>query len=314
MPSSTASPLTPNRGPFTPLLPRLVVSVLLSATGVTTLSAANVSIESLCERVGDEIRVTILESHPLSYFKWERSRDLWQPYEPIGMALSSPLPTFSFRPQPGLSQSFFRARAVSLFEAGDADGDGLNDVWELANGLDPLDPADADEPRDGFHPPTNWQYYRDRFHVQKVTEFISDEVSVHNRPFAFSDEVSVFHFPSSTAFSVEALSQEVSVFHLPDTTNIKVEAISDEVSVFVLPSETPLNLAAYSDEVSVFVLPSETPLNLAAYSDEVSVFVLPPETSLNRAAYSDEVSVFVLPLETPLNRAAYSDEVSVQTP
>src|SRR5690606_14993486 len=41
----------------------------------------------------------------------------------------------------------------------DLDGDGMNDAWEAANGLDPLDPADADHDWD-YDGLTNLQEYQ----------------------------------------------------------------------------------------------------------------------------------------------------------
>src|SRR6516225_3162288 len=41
------------------------------------------------------------------------------------------------------SQFFYRAQRIALAAPHDSDGDGIDDLWELANGLDPLDPSDA---------------------------------------------------------------------------------------------------------------------------------------------------------------------------
>jgi hypothetical protein len=51
------------------------------------------------------------------------------------------------------------AFAATLTVTGDQDGDGMLDRWELAHGLDPADPADADADRDGDGH-TNFEEYQ----------------------------------------------------------------------------------------------------------------------------------------------------------
>jgi hypothetical protein len=41
------------------------------------------------------------------------------------------------------AQFFYRAQRIALAAPHDSDGDGIDDLWELAHGLDPLDPGDA---------------------------------------------------------------------------------------------------------------------------------------------------------------------------
>ena len=75
---------------------------------------------------------------------------------------------------------------------GDSDGDGLPDAWEIANGLNPYDPADASADSDGDGM-TNLQEYlagtnpQDASSVLRITEvsFDSDGPTVNNLHFTF---------------------------------------------------------------------------------------------------------------------------------
>jgi hypothetical protein len=59
----------------------------------------------------------------------------------IALSLSNHL----VAPQPpaNAAQFFYRAQRIALAAPHDSDGDGIDDLWELANGLDPLNPGDA---------------------------------------------------------------------------------------------------------------------------------------------------------------------------
>lgn len=220
------------------------------------------------QKAGPEYQITVGEL-PLHYFHFQHSTDLRQ-FSTIGASLGTPAPTFGYLPGIGETRGFFRAEAVSAWSPADVDQDGMDDLWELLNGLDPLDPADAGQPSTPHPGMTNLEAYRFRFGLTRVTEFYSVETSVFNSTFAISEEVSVYSFPNSTGFSMEALSAETSVFNFPAASGPVVEAVSVEVSVFNTAVFTGPNLQAVSPEVSIFNSFVVTPA-LQAVSLEVSV-------------------------------------------
>jgi hypothetical protein len=238
------------------------------------------------DKAGESYRLTVGPS-PLHYYRLQHSDDLYG-YSMLGMAQGMPGPVFMHTPPPGTLKGFYRVQAIEGWAPEDTDLDGMDDLWELQNGLNPLDAADAAAPSVPNPPQSNLAYYRERFGLTRVTEYLSAETSVYNSPFAISAETSVYNFPNLTGASLEAVSSEVSVYRFTNVTGASLEAISAEVSVFNTP---PLASApeAISAEVSVFNTP---PLFVTpeAISNEVSVFnaYTPPATTL---AISPEVSV-----------------------
>ena len=204
------------------------------------------------KRVGGEYRLG-LGPQQYYYFGFQHTVDLNQPYNTLKMALGVPGPVFGYTPGVGETQAFFRAEAIDVWSPRDSDGDGIDDLWELQNGLDPLNPADALLPNAHDPGKTNLQYYRDHFGLVRVTEFYSTETSVYNHAFSISTEVSVFN-NGVNGFSIEALSQETSVFNFGPPAPA-IQALSQETSVFNYGPPSP-SIQAISREVSVLNNPS----------------------------------------------------------
>jgi len=219
-------------------------------------------------KAGEEYQITVGEL-PQHYFHFQHSTDLRQ-FFIIGAGLGTPAPSFSYLPGIGETRGFFRAEAISAWSPSDVDHDGMDDLWELLNGLDPLNPADAGEPSTLQPGMSNLEAYRFRFGLTRVSEFFSAETSVFNSTFAISSETSVYNFPNATGFSVETLSAETSVFNFSAATGASVEAVSAEVSLFNTTAFTGPSVQAISPEVSVFNSFVPSPV-LQAVSLEVSV-------------------------------------------
>ncbi len=212
-----------------PLVPKLLAIAVSAMFGIEGAAAQGFP-ETVFQKVGDEYRLTVGEL-PFHYFGFQHSTDLIG-FSTIDMALGSPAPTFGYLPDPSETRGFFRAEALDGWSPGDADRDGMDDLWELLNDLDPLNPADADLPSIMHPGMTNLECYRFRFGLEPVTQFISAETTVYNSTFAISSETSVYNFPNLTGFSVESLSAEVSVFNTPPDTGPSIGVISAETSVF----------------------------------------------------------------------------------
>jgi hypothetical protein len=290
---------------------RWVIALFLTlAMGAGPLRADNPTFPYTFTRVGSEYRLS-LSAYDRYYFGFLHTGDLQQPFQAIKMALGTPAPIFGYTPATGEFRGFFRAEALDLFGPNDTDGDGIDDVWELKNGLDPLNPADALLPNAIDPSKTNLEYYREHFGLTRVTGFYSREVSIDNHPFAISDELSVFNFPLVTGISVEAITKEVSVYNFPSFTGASVEALSKEVSIFNVPAFTGASVEAMSKEVSIFNTPAPTVPSVEAISKEVTAFNSPAPTGPSVEAISDEVSVFNS-FTTSANAPIVSREVSVQ--
>lgn len=238
------------------------------------------------DKAGEEYRLTVGPS-PLHYYRFQHSDDL-RIFSMLDLAQGMPGPVFTHTPPPGTLKGFYRVQAIEGWAPEDTDLDGIDDLWELQNGLNPLDAADASHPSVPNPTQSNLAYYRERFGLVRVTEYLSAETSVYNSPFAISTEISVYQFPNLTGASLEAVSNEVSVYRFINDTGASIEAVSAEVSVFkTIP--VALTPEAISAEVSVFnTAPVTTPPQ--AISVEVSVFnsYAPPATTL---AVSPEISV-----------------------
>lgn len=242
-------------------------------------------------RVGGEYRLGAGTGYTYYYIAFERTADLRQPFATVALALGSPAPLFGYTPGPGEPQGFFHLAAIDVFSPRDTDGDGIDDLWELHNGLDPVNPADALQPSTIAPGMTNLEYYRNHFGISRVTGFYSGEVSFYNHPFAISTEVSVFNFPNTTGASKQAISTEVSVFNVPPASATFQQAISTEVSVFNVPQFTGSSAEAISREVSVFNVPPFAGHSVESISKELSVFNFPPPSGRSLEAISREVSV-----------------------
>src|ERR1039458_6726506 len=102
--------------------------------------------------------------------------------------------------------TFWRARRISASTPLDTDGDGIDDLYELSHGINPLDASDASL-QSGFSDfngvPLTWldQYL---YHFQHNFKLYD----------AVSREVSGFNFGQPTA-NFEAISREASIFNTP---------------------------------------------------------------------------------------------------
>lgn len=241
------------------------------------------------QRVGEEFQLSLGLTN-FYYYSFLSTPDLLQQFGVIKMALGNPAPTFGYTPAANELQGFFKAQANDIFSPGDFDGDGIDDVWELKNRLNPLNSADA-RLRNLIDPTkTNLQYYLNRYKKTVVKEFLSREVTFDNHPFAFSEEVSLYNVPPLAGVSFERISDEVSLYNFPLVAGVSLEAVSAEISIYNgLPSPM-LSAEAISKEVTLFNNPDSALGSLGVVSDEVSLFNTPAVAALAEAI-SDEVSV-----------------------
>jgi hypothetical protein len=198
--------------------------------------------------------------------------------------------------------SFWRVRRVPTNDPLDTDGDGLDDLFELNHGLNPLDSADANSNSglvDGNNNPLTW--------LEAYHYYFVNNIKIYD---AVSREVSSFNFGQATA-SYEAVSREVSSFNTlqPDTNQNGIDdgyeashgitnanQLSGFTSDFPNNTGTPLTWLqlyrsnfggnrtlydAVSRETSAFNFGQGT-ANYEAISREVSAFNTPlPDTNQN---------------------------------
>lgn len=246
---------------------------------------------------GDEYRLT-LGATVGYYFRFQASPDLGRSFTNVALAFGDPGPTLVLKPEEGETQFFLRFEPISVFAPRDSDRDGMDDLWELARGLDPLDVTDAAKASPDTAGLTNLEAYRLRFGLSAAKpQYHSREVSLfnHGAPSALfeaiSREQSVFNF-GSPPFRIEALGRELSVFNgeRPPIAGYP-EAYSREVSLYNFGAP-PFRTEAIGREVSVFN--GERPALAGypeSYSREVSVFNLGAPIA-RVEAISREVSVF----------------------
>lgn len=246
---------------------------------------------------GDEYRLT-LGTTVGYYFGFQASPDLGQSFTNVALVLGDPGPTLVLKPEEGETQFFLRFEPISVFAPRDSDRDGMDDLWELIHGLDPLAAADAGQASPNFAGLTNLEEYRRRFGLSAAKpQYHSREVSLfnHGAPTALfeaiSREQSVFNF-GSPPFRLEALGRELSVFNGERGPIAGYpEAYSREVSLYNFGAP-PFRTEAIGREVSVFN--GERPALAGypeSYSREVSVFNLGAPTA-GLEAISREVTVF----------------------
>ena len=236
-------------------------------------------------REGDAYRLT-LQQNSVMYFGIQYSEDLILPFETIHMGLGTPGPVFEYTPAPGETHGFFRIEGISVYAPKDSDRDGMDDIWEIQNGLDPLDAVDAFSPSARVPGLTNLEEYRLRFGLGNAKpQFYSREVSLINfgsaLTAAVSREISLFNF-GAQFHTVEAYSREVSLFNgdLPPIPGYP-QIYSREISLFNFGSPRAfgevITTEVISREVSIFNRERDgdlppIPGYPQVYSREVSVF------------------------------------------
>lgn len=141
-----------------------------------------------------------------SYYILDESTNLTQ-FTPRAMLYGGGTNAWNFTITLGdKPQTFWRARRVPASTPLDVDGDGIDDLYELRHGLNPLDATDASQPsgyNDFNGQPLTWlDQYRYNFQHNLT---LYDTVS---------REVSGFNFGQPTA-NYEALSRETSLFNTP---------------------------------------------------------------------------------------------------
>ncbi|WP_309399272.1 hypothetical protein [Cerasicoccus maritimus] len=246
-------------------------AILLCALSGTSASTIEIS------RAGSEVTVT-LENTSEFYYGVEFSEYLGD-FETIDMALGSPAPSFTYDRTGVDANWFFRGQPISMFAPQDADGDGLDDVYELQRPyLDPLDPADALEESPIFAGLTNLEAF--------LLLYGLDD----NAPQVYSREVSLFNFGASIGGEYATISREVSLFNFGDSF---ANYYSREVSIF--NGEQPAIAGypqSYSREVSVYNFGAAA-YSIETLSREVSVYNgEQPAIVGYPQSYSREVSVY----------------------
>jgi hypothetical protein len=240
-------------------------------------------------------------ANPYSYYVLYSASTVSAPWVPIAEALYSD-PLGSFAVGVASSQQYFLLRRVSIFAPENVLRDGIDDLFKLMNGLDPLLAGTAEVPsghRDSVGRDLSWlQYYQQVFGRNLVGgEYYSREISTFN-----------FGLPAA---KLEAISREISLYNgqLEPFGSKEQETYGREVSIFnfgipAAPEEAiSREVSVYNGQMPLVAKPQET------YSREVSVFNT--GESPGQASYvSHEVSAFNFGLPTaPLE--AISRELSV---
>ena len=197
----------------------------------------------------------------------------------------------------GSEPTFWAVQRIPAATPLDSDGDGLDDLFELTHGLNPLDPSDANHDShlvDADNNPLTWlqAYHYNFINNIKVYDVVSREVSS-------------FNFGQATA-TYEAISREVSVFNTPQP-DVDQDGIDDayELNHGIGPAmvnqfsgftdDFPNNGGAPLTWLDLYHLTfGQTRTLYDTGSREVSVFNFGQPTA-NYEAISREVSVFNTP-------------------
>jgi len=228
------------------------------------------------------------------YYLVEQSTNLLS-FAPWSLRLGDGGPSWSvgFDSAPEI---FFRGRWFSLYAPGDMDGDGLDDVWELEHGLNPLDPTDA-----GHTNPATGLTWLQEYQTVYGRKTPKNE--------AISRELTVRLYPPD-AIPVEAISRELSLRLYPIEV-VRPEAISSEVSLYIGErAPNPLFPDVTSREVSLRLYPPEV-VKAEAVTREVSLYL--GERAPNPAypdVVSREVSIRLYPPDD-IRPEAISREISI---
>jgi len=164
--------------------------------------------------MGSEIRISVEPSVGF-YYRFRGTADLRSQLLDVGMVFGHP-PSLIYSPLPGNSMFFFQAEGISVFSPRDSDLDGMDDLYELGQELDPLDSSDAEELSPHIAGLTNLDEYRLRFGLSSAKpQYYSRELSAFNfgaaRNDALSREQSVFNFGGSLTLGL--LAREITVFN-----------------------------------------------------------------------------------------------------
>lgn len=195
-------------------------------------------------------------------------------------------------------RGYYKVRRISVFAPEDADGDYLDDMYEITHPeLNPLDPADAalDPDHDG------------RTHLQEYLDEVFGTAGTALQ--VYSREISTYNF-GEDLFSLEAVSRELCVWNF-GSNPFSLEAISPEVSVFngdVAPASDILQV--YSREISLWNNGVEL-FSQEAVSAEISVYngaVVPASDLLQ--VYSREITVWNSGIDL-YSKEAISREISI---
>jgi len=222
---------------------------------VTTLGHADEWRLSIRLEPEAEAMVLSIPQEPHLYFILEGAEDPHN-FDPVAMSLGLQPQEWTLSLDLLKPVEIFRFRAYSIYGPIDTDGDGMDDVWELEQGLDSLDPADAylDPEGTGL---THLGRYRLLGRITSIQDVVGREVSLFNfglptAPYeAISREYSAFNFSEPSA-GYEAVSREVSVFHGAELPRSTIQDVaSRELSLFNHGAPSAL-FEAISRELSVF--------------------------------------------------------------
>ena len=220
------------------------------------------------------------------------------------MKLGNGGPSWSILYNSGPRASFFRGRWFSLYAPGDLDGDGMDDVWELDHGLNPLNSADASYTNSASG--LTW--------LQEYQQTFGRRV-LHNE--AISHEVTLYNFGKDLPGSrYEAISHEIGLYNFgKDLPGVRYEAISPEVTIYLGErAPLPYQHEAISSEVSLYNFGVDLPgVRYEAISQEVSIYKGERAPQPNQhEAISLEVSLYNFGVDLPgVRYEAISHEVSI---
>ncbi len=239
---------------------------------------------------------------PEYYYVLYQTPDLVNTWTPVAESLFTE-PSADFPVATTNAEQFFLVLKISLFAPENVLRDGIDDVFKLQNGLDPLKLGVADQSSghvDRYGNPLTWlAYYQQQFGRNLVGgEYYSRELSTFNfglptaRLEAVSREISAYN-GQPEPFGPEAqevYSREVSAFNFGIPT-AAIETISREVTVY--NGQAPLAITpqeVYSPEVSGFNT-GENPTQVSFISREISAFNFGLPTA-PLEAISREVSIY----------------------
>jgi hypothetical protein len=181
-----------------------VLFVALTFASLASATAATNFFSFRYERSGANLTLHFdLPNDNANYYILQQGTNL-NSFAPVLMTYGGGSNAWGFTvPTANYRTMFWRVQRVPVSAPLDSDGDGLNDLFELSHGLNPLDPSDANSNSgllDANNQPLTWLGVYNHYFLNNLK--IYDVVS---------REVSSFNFGQPTA-TYEALSREVSLF------------------------------------------------------------------------------------------------------
>ena len=120
----------------------VLASLFLAGSLITTARAASLQITQVLV-TNNQVRIQV-PADLTSYFILQRAPAVQSGFQAVASALGEVAQPVLVDSHPPTLQGYYRVVGLPVARAGDLDGDGIDDVYELrTRGLDPLNPSDA---------------------------------------------------------------------------------------------------------------------------------------------------------------------------